>query len=160
MRLPDLFECGVRHHHHHHVAKGDGLFHRAGLGERTETRRHLLEILGMARREHHRIARLDEQSAKRAAHASGPDRADLEWRRRWRLGPGARRPGAENGPSKSAPSKMEQMPAAVINGLIPCHVSLHVHVDAAGRSTPLSFTNQYSSSRQPASRRRSVDPSR
>jgi hypothetical protein len=37
---------------------------------------------------------------------------------------------------------MEQMPAAVINGLIPCHVSLHVHVDAAGRSTPLSFTHQ------------------
>ena len=114
----------------------------------------------MARREHHRIARLDEQSAKRAAHASGPDRADLEWRRRCRLGPGARRPGAENGQSKSAPGKMEQMPAAVINGLIPCHVSLHVQVDAAGRSTPLSCTNQYSSGRQPASRRRSVDPAR
>jgi hypothetical protein len=55
---------------------------------------------------------------------------------------------------------MEKMPAAVINGLIPCHVSLRVQVDAAGRSTPLYFTNQYSSGRQPASRRRSVDPSR
>jgi len=55
---------------------------------------------------------------------------------------------------------MEQMPAAVINGLIPCHVSLHVQVDAAGRSTPLDCTNQYSSGHQPASRRRSVDPAR
>jgi len=73
VRLPDLFECGVRHHHHHHVAKGDGLFHSAGLGERTETRRHRLEMLGMARREHHRRARLDEKSAKRATHASGPN---------------------------------------------------------------------------------------
>src|SRR5262249_3668501 len=76
-----------------------------------------------------------------------PDRADLEGRRRGRLGPGARRPGAEHGPSKSAPGQMEQMPAAVINGLSPCHVSLHVHVEAAGRSTPLSFTNQLSLSR-------------
>jgi len=51
---------------------------------------------------------------------------------------------------------MEKMPAAVINGLIPCHMSLHVQVDAAGRSTPLYVTNQYSSDRQLASRRRSV----
>jgi len=42
---------------------------------------------------------------------------------------------------------MEKMPAAVINGLIPCHVSLHVQVDAAGRSTPLDFTNQLRLSR-------------
>src|SRR5262249_50227145 len=35
-----------------------------------------------------------------------------------------------------------------------------VHVKAAGRSTPLCFTNQESSDRQPASRRRSMDPSR
>ena len=48
---------------------------------------------------------------------------------------------------------MEQMPAAVINGLSPCHVSLHVQGDAAGRSTPLSCTNPYSSGRQPASHR-------
>jgi hypothetical protein len=34
------------------------------------------------------------------------------------------------------------MPAAVIHGLIPCHISLRVHVEAAGRSTPLCFTNQ------------------
>src|SRR5262249_9957594 len=81
------------------------------------------------------------------AHGSGPAGADLEWRRRWRLGPGARRPGAENGQSKSAPGKMEQMPAAVIHGLIPCHVSLRVQVNAARRSTPLSFTNQLSLSR-------------
>jgi len=50
------------------------------------------------------------------------------------------------------------MPAAMINGLIPCHVSLHVQVDAAGRSTPLSCTNQSSSGRPPASRRRSMYP--
>ena len=89
----------------------------------------------MARREHHRIARLDAQSAKRALMRPAPTEPILSgaaggvWAQ-------TRRPGAENGPSKSAPSKMEQMPAAVINGLIPCHVSLRVHVDAAGRSTP------------------------
>jgi len=84
----------------------------------------------MARREHHRVPGLDEQGAEGAAHASGPDHADLERRRGRRLGPGATRPSGEGEHAKPAPGKLEKVAAAVISGVIPCHIPLLVQVHA------------------------------
>src|SRR2546425_638361 len=105
---------------------GDGLLVVAGdrhtdeaalpVGERPETRREVLQVLGMARREHHGVPRLHEQLAEGTAHASGPDHADLERRRGRCLGARPRRSGGERECAKPAPGQLEKIAAAMISG--------------------------------------------
>jgi hypothetical protein len=90
----------------------------------------------MARREHHRVPGLDEQGAEGAAHASGPDGADLERRRARRLGPGASGPNGEGDHTK--PGKLKEVAAAVIS-VISCHIPLLVQsmrLDGHAARTP------------------------
>jgi len=67
---------------------------------------------------------LDEESADGAAHAPGPNHADLERRHDRRLGPRASRPSGERDHAEPAPGKLEKVAAALISGVIPCHISL------------------------------------
>ena len=78
MRLADLLDGGVRHDERHHVRKGDRLLDGAGLRERSQPGDEILQAIGIARREHHRMAGLDEQRPQRAALPPGADHPDLE----------------------------------------------------------------------------------
>jgi hypothetical protein len=128
--LADLLERRVGDDHHYHVAELDGLRDRAHLGERPETCGEWLDVLRMARREHHRVPGFDEQGAKGTAHASGPDRADLERRSARGLGPRGSRPGDEGSRAKPASRKLEKAAAVVISGVYSCHIPLLVQVHA------------------------------
>ncbi|PYM20619.1 MAG: hypothetical protein DMD81_01635, partial [Candidatus Rokuibacteriota bacterium] len=128
MRFADLFERRVGDHHDHHVAEGDGLLDGTGLGERPETRREVLQVLGMARREEHRVPGLDEESTDGAAHASGPDHADLERRRRRRLGSRVQRPSGQGDDAEPACGTLEKVAAVVLSSVMAFHIPLRLEV--------------------------------
>jgi len=89
---------------------------------------------------------LDEQGAEGAAHASGPDTADLERGRARRLGPGATRPSREGDHTKPAPGKLEKVAAALISGVIPCHISLLVHLGSVAELVKAIFHGDFDDS--------------
>ena len=79
MSFADLLYRRVRDGDHHDIREGDRLLHRARLRTRPKGGDETLEILGIARREHHRVARLHEQGAERTALTAGTDHPDLQW---------------------------------------------------------------------------------
>ena len=111
------------------------------------------------RDEHHGVPGLDEQGAKGAAHASGPDTADLERGRARRLGPDATRPSREGDHAKPAPGKLEKAAAAVISGVIPGHISLLVHLGSVAEGAKAMFHGDFDDGQAEGARQGQGSPS-
>ena len=120
MGFANLLHRGIGDDEHHDVAEGDRLLDRAGLREWSDAGDEALQIIGMARREHHRMAGLDEQPAERTALASGTDHADLQRRARC-LRHGDVRPSCEREPYQAARCHAHKIPARVISDGVACH---------------------------------------
>src|SRR6185312_11770629 len=86
-----ICSTAVRHDKENHVTKSNGVGDRAGARGRPRRRDQVLEIVGMARREHHLMAQPGVERAERAAFPAGADRGDLDRRQAGRLGEGAPR---------------------------------------------------------------------
>ena len=64
MILADLLHCCVGDNDRHDIAERDRLVNRAGLRKRAETVDEALQLIWMARREHHLVASLDKRCAE------------------------------------------------------------------------------------------------
>src|ERR1019366_1480179 len=88
----DLRQRAIRHGDENNLSERDRLIDRACLSEGTKARDQVLQLLGMARREQHRMPRLDPQPSDRATDTAGADDANAQFVAAVRLGQQAPRP--------------------------------------------------------------------